>query len=243
MLGTAALSLLRGRFVDEKVNDAIDKTYVTLLRKGINEWCRTQKKSYSLDAHHLALLRLVISNDATFDDILPLLRIDDPAIVKVIRDYVVKMCAKVAESLAKSSSRRKREGTILILGKELAQLPWESLPSLHEQSFTRMPSFGFIFHQLAMHRVNNTGNGYDTPVHYIVNASGEFPGTVDKLASRFTSLSWIPAVPHSTIPSKEDFKNAIQVCVLHCIASPAARLRALYHRIHMITNNQSNQCQ
>lgn len=99
--------------------------------------------------------------------------------------------------------------TVLVLGKELHSVPWESIPCLRSQSISRIPSVSVLIGMIKRHNclsVRRTGGSF------IVNPAGDLKKTADRFSKCLQSLSsdlqWdgISGVK----PSEEEFKEALQ---------------------------------
>jgi separase len=91
---------------------------------------------------------------------------------------------------------------ILVLGKGLERIPWESLPILRECSVSRMPSLDFLSRLETNPRLVNPGNGY-----YILNPSADLTKTQSVFEEEFLSKGWTGIA--GVAPTQEQFLGAL----------------------------------
>jgi hypothetical protein len=118
---------------------------------------------------------------------------------------------------------------VLVLSKELLEIPWESLPELKGQSITRMPCVSMI---LAHHPLNlpdlqppllatqpwlpmsahiiGCVGPYGSPVTYVVDPELDDTRTTSKLSEKCEERGW-------TRYDKEEFEKALNVCLPHSV--------------------------
>lgn len=124
---------------------------------------------------------------------------------------------KKTVSASATFSETARHPLILILGKELQHLPWESLPVLHSHSVCRVPSLAFLVSALSQ---LSSSSSHTTTVpstwpslsvkkgYYILNPNQDLPATQSRFEGPLAEHStWkgIVSVP----PSPSQFSSAL----------------------------------
>ena len=98
---------------------------------------------------------------------------------------------------------------ILVLGRSLHCLPWESLPVLSHQSVSRMPSLAFTI----AHKQHLSHNGNTTidpcKTFYVVNPRNDLPNTEKVFSKWFSSeRGWKGVVGRA--PTEEEYTSALE---------------------------------
>jgi separase len=97
-----------------------------------------------------------------------------------------------------------RKHVCLLIDKSLHQIPWECLPTLRQQTITRMPSIHFLLaHLKTCAATINKQNAF-----YIVDPGCDFVHTREKIQSFFQSQkSWQGII--GVAPDESQYKKAL----------------------------------
>jgi len=122
-----------------------------------------------------------------------------------------KQCEQFTEYFTKNESQFlvkfsafERKHVCLLIDKSLHQIPWECLPTLRQQTITRMPSIHFLLaHLKTCAATINKQNAF-----YIVDPGGDLVHTKEKFTSFFQSQqSWEGII--GVAPDESQFKKAL----------------------------------
>ncbi|XP_033624191.1 separin-like [Asterias rubens] len=102
-----------------------------------------------------------------------------------------------------------REPIILILDKQIQQLPWESIPILRDGAVCRMPSLYFILAQLLRSPDATAANRLDpTDAFFVLNPSNDLANTQKTFQKWFEKENnWKGVVARP--PTKDEYKSAL----------------------------------
>ncbi|RMX47888.1 hypothetical protein pdam_00010648, partial [Pocillopora damicornis] len=131
-------------------------------------------------------------------------------------DEVENLTGKLFEDRDKKSSINRsgdhsaeniaRHPVILILGKEIQHLPWESIPMLFDQPVTRIPSLQYLLSKLSCQRQLPEINPEKT--FYALNPQNNLPNTQKMFQKWFESEDGWQGITGNA-PTQEQFRSAL----------------------------------
>lgn len=139
-----------------------------------------------------------------------------------VDEVVVDLRAALEEHAARSKGKIHRQDdahTFLVLDKNVAGIPWESLPILRGRSVSRIPSVDFLLDRVQYCQMNvgeREGGSVDRctvdprKAYYVLNPSGDLKNTEGRFVNwlkDMASVGWEGVVGHP--PSELQFSNAL----------------------------------
>ncbi|KIP07348.1 hypothetical protein PHLGIDRAFT_30059 [Phlebiopsis gigantea 11061_1 CR5-6] len=139
-----------------------------------------------------------------------------------VDEVVVDLRAALEEHAARSKGKLHRQGdahTFLVLDKNVAGIPWESLPVLRGRSVSRIPSVDFLLDRVQYCQMDagaQEGQSVDRctvdprKTYYVLNPSGDLKNTEGRFVNwlqDMASVGWEGVVGRA--PSEMQFSNAL----------------------------------